>query len=149
MIDILGEDLAARVRTVPALTGSAAFALGGHAADPGLKDIALPAAWIGLIGEQVEEAPFSPATPAGGIVSYMQVMLSTFSVIVIVDYSQEASLLGTQFPLMIDVMKAVHGQQSPSGHRWRYFGSKLAFTLPDRIGYDQRYTVTWALNPDL
>jgi hypothetical protein len=148
VISECAADLAARVRSVPALANSAAFALGGKGTDPALKEIPLPAAWLALNLEQVDEDPLDRSTRyAPGIVPEVQMMVATFPVLVIVPYIDETDLITNQYPLLESVVKAVKasGGEAPSGHRWRYIGQRLAFVYPDRLGYEQRYTLNWTL----
>jgi hypothetical protein len=144
MISENAADLVARVTSVPALTASAGFALGGRGSDPGLVKIPLPAAWIMFGKDQVDEAPYGTSqTGGGGLVPTGENIQQIFSVVIYVPYLSQDDLLNVQFPLLEAVITAVrgNGEPAPSGNRWRYIGQKLAMVYPDRLAYEQHYTL--------
>lgn len=139
-------DLIDRVKSVSALTASASIFLGGHGTDPALLKIPLPAAWVRYEQDSPDEAPYSTSSGAGpAIVPASQVCLAMCSVIIYVPYVSESDLLTTQYPLLEQVIAAIHGKDAPSGHRWRYFGQKIALVANDRMAYQQRYTLDMVL----
>jgi hypothetical protein len=149
MISEIANDLLTRVRTISDLSGTTSFAIGGKAADPSLKEISLPACRLILIQDYVDEDPMTRSSHLGPeVVPKVQQILFTFSALVIVPYEDDISILNTQFPLLESVITTVHGEApTPLGgaHRWRYIGQKLSFVYPDRLGYEQRYTVNGPL----
>jgi hypothetical protein len=145
MIAENAEDLVARVTSVPALATSAGLALGGRGADPALTKIPLPAAWIMFGKDQVNEPPYGTSQSGGfgGMVPQIENIQQVFSVVIYVPYISQDDLLTTQYPLLESVIAAVrgNGRPAPSGHRWRYIGQKLAMVYPDRLAYEQHYTI--------
>ncbi|MGZ3325701.1 MAG: hypothetical protein ACXU85_00990 [Xanthobacteraceae bacterium] len=139
------EDLVARVTSVPALATSAGLALGGRGADPALTKIPLPAAWIMFGKDQVDESPYgtSQSGMRGGLTPNGENVQQVFSVVIYVPYVSQDDLLTVQFPLLESVIAAVRGdgKPAPSGNRWRYTGQKLAMVYPDRLAYEQHYTL--------
>lgn len=136
-------DLVARVTSVPELTNSAGLAVGGRGNDPGLIKIPLPAAWV-MFGKDMNEEDVPGSSPHGGfnMVGASTTVLATYSVLIYVPYLSQDDLLNVQFPLLLSVIRAIRGQEAPSGHRWRYTGQKLALVYPDRLAYEQHYTLT-------
>jgi hypothetical protein len=145
MIADNAEDLVARVTSVPALANSAGLALGGRGADPALTKIPLPAAWIMFGKDQVNEPPYgtSQSGGSGGMVPMGENVQQVFSIVIYVPYLSQDDLLTVQFPLLEAVIAAVrgNGRAAPSGNRWRYIGQKLAMVYPDRLAYEQHYTL--------
>lgn len=139
MIAECTADLVARITALPALTNSASIFLGGHGADPGLIKVPLPAVWIIFAKDQPVE--YHTASDAPNMPPGIAVMLATFSVVTYLPYASQADLLAVQYPLLESMIKAINGQPSPSGHRWRYTGEQLVMVYPDRIAYDQHYVV--------
>jgi hypothetical protein len=64
-------------------------------------------------------------------------------VVIYVPYVSQDDLLTVQFPLLESVIAAVrdNGSEATSGNRWRYIGQKLAMVYPDRLAYEQHYTL--------
>jgi len=142
MIGEISNDILERVRSVGALTSSTSFAIGGKATDPALKEIPLPACRLILLNIFPDEDPHTTGTSRGpGIVPRTQVMLFDYRALVIVPYGDDNDILNVQFPLLESVASAVKANTAPSGHRWRFLGQKLSFVYPDRMGYEQRFTV--------
>jgi hypothetical protein len=145
MIADNAADLVTRVASVPALANSAGLALGGRGADPALTKIPLPAAWIMFGKDQVNEQPYGTSQSGGfgGMVPQIENIQQVFSVVIYVPYTSQDDLLTVQYPLLEAVVAAVRGdgRAAPSGHRFRYIGQKLAMVYPDRLAYEQHYTV--------
>lgn len=136
------EDFVDKVKSVPVLASSAGLAIGGKATDPGLLKIPLPAAWIMYTSDNPDEPPYGRGGEQPGMVPAVEVLLATVSVLVYLPYTTQDDLLQNQFPVLESVVKAIRGTTAPSGHRWRYIGQRLAFVYPDRIAYEQHYTLT-------
>jgi hypothetical protein len=135
--------LVSLVTSVPSLSASAGLAVGGKGSDPGMIKIPLPAAWVMYTKDDVDEPPYGKTnSDQPGIVGAVQAVLATCSVLIYLPYSTQDDLLTVQFPLLESVIKAVHGKEAPSYHRWRYIGQKLALVYPDRIAYEQHYTLS-------
>lgn len=145
MISENARDLVNRITTLPALEASTGLALGGKGTDPGMLKVPLPAAWVMFTTDDAAEAPFGNSGYQPGLVSESQVMSLTFHVLVYIPYISQEDLLNVQFPLLESIARTVHAKPAPSGHRWRYLGQKLALVYPDRIGYEQHYTLTAVL----
>lgn len=142
MISEVANDLLAKIRSVPALASSTSYAIGGKATDPALKEIPLPACRLLFIAVTPDEDPRTIGSGRGGnIVPKSEVVLCDFRALVLVPYGDDADILNVQFPLLEAVAEAVKATPAPSGHRWRYFGLKLSFVFPDRLGYEQRFTL--------
>lgn len=135
-------DLIAKIQTLPQLASSSGLAIGGKGTDPGLLKIPLPAAWIMYSKDDVDEAPFGQGGAQPGLVPAQEVVLATCSVLIYLPYTDQDDLLNVQLPLLESVITAIRGKIAPSGHRWRYVGQKLALVYPDRIAYEQHYTLT-------
>lgn len=146
MISECAADLLAKVKTVPALAISAALSLGGKSADPGLLKIPLPAAWVMLTKDASDEPSYEHG-PDSGVIHAGPVLLATFSVNVFTAYSDDANMLTATYPMLEAIAVAIHATESPSGFRWRYAGQRVALVYPDRLTYEQRYTVNYVLTP--
>lgn len=145
MITALAQDLLTRVESLAALTNRTGLSIGGRTNDPGLLKIPLPAAWIVLKNDTVDESSFQRG-PESGLVPPSQEMMATFAITLFVPYINDADLLTTQYPLLESVWGAIHAKESPSGYRWRYIGQHIALVYPDRICYEQRFTVSFVTN---
>jgi len=135
------SDLIAKITSLPEFENSAGLALGGKGTDPGLVKVNLPAAWVMYSKDDVDEEPFGHNSHPGMVPS-LQVSLVTCSILIYLQYTTQEDLLAVQFPLLERVILSIRGSTAPSGHRWRYLGQKLALVYPDRIAYEQHYTLT-------
>ena len=144
MIAECAADLLSKVKTVPALATSAALSIGGRSADPGLVKIPLPASWVTLSKDASDEQSYEHGPPSGVIT--VNELLATFAVTTFIPYINDDDLLGTQFPLLESIIVAIHATESPSGFRWRYAGQRIALVYPDRLAYEQRYTVNYVIS---
>ncbi len=147
MIAENAADFSARFMTVTEFEGRVAFGLGGHGTDPGLTAIPLPAAWLNFSSDVVDEAPFGHSQARPGMVPEVELVLASFTAAIYLPYVDEADLIATQYPLLEACIKAVKANQgqSPGGFRWRYVGQKLALLYPDRLAYEQHYTLNWPM----
>ena len=75
------------------------------------------------------------------LVPATQIMLGTWAVTIFVPYVDDTDMLATQYPLLEAVRDAIHATDAPSGERWCYLGQKIALVYPDRLAYEQRYSV--------
>ena len=140
-------DLLARVRSVPVLATSTGLFLAGKGADPTLQGISMPGANVVFTQDQVDEDPYTPSGRGPGRVPAQEVILSTHSVFIYLQNTNETDLLAVQLPVIEAVILAVkaNGLPSPkSRHGWRYIGQRYVL-LPDRLIYEQRYTLNWVL----
>lgn len=135
MIAENAANLVGLIRSVPSLANSAGFAAGGKAPDPALTKIPLPAAWVLYIGDKPNE-PSTGANPAG------QTLTANFVVMLYIPYVSETDLETNQYPLLEAVIQSIRGQQAPKGMKWHYEGQRLASVNPDRLSYEQRYSLT-------
>jgi len=144
MIGEIGTDLLNRVRSVPSLASSTSFAIGGKATDPALKTIPLPACRLLFMNMYADEDPRSTGSSrGGGMVPADQVVIFDFRALLIVPYLDDTDILTVEFPLLNAVVDAIKDTSVPtaSGHRWRLLSQKLSFVYPDRLGFEQRYTI--------
>ena len=102
MITALAQDLLTRVESLAALTNRTGLSIGGRTNDPGLLKIPLPAAWIVLKNDTVDESSFQRG-PESGLVPPSQEMMATFAITLFVPYINDADLLTTQYPLLESV----------------------------------------------
>lgn len=148
MIAECAADILAKVKTVPDFTTASGvmvgLSIGGRSSDPGMLKIPLPAAWVTLKSDQTDEQDYTHG-PASGLIPTTQGMLATYAVMVFVPYIDDDDLLDTQYPLLEAVASAVHGTESPSGLRWRYIGQRIALVYPDRLAYEQRFTLNFPI----
>jgi hypothetical protein len=147
LIAEIAADLLAKVQSVAGLETSAGLSIGGRSQDPGLLKVPLPAAWCSLKTDQTDEQDYTHG-PGSGLILPSQRMMGTWAVMVFIPYIDDADLLATQFPLLEAVANAVHGTTTPSGFAWRYIGQRIALVYPDRLAYEQRFTLHYALNSD-
>lgn len=128
------KQLLALINAVPALNQRVGLRVGGGATDPAMLTLPLPAAWVLLTGDR-------PLDPAAAVNPRGQMVEITYSVMVYVANVSQSDLIDAQIPLLESVIVAVHGQQSPSGHKWKYGGQRLVVVNTDKLGYEQRFTV--------
>jgi hypothetical protein len=143
----MAVDLLAKVQSVPSLETSASLSIGGRSTDPGLLKVPLPAAWVSLKTDQTDEQDYTHG-PGSGLILPSQRMMGTWAVMVFIPYIDDADLLATQFPLLEAVANAVHSTTTPAGFAWRYIGQRIALVYPDRLAYEQRFTLHYAMNSD-
>ncbi len=142
MISEQVADLVAKVQTVTALAASSGLAIGGRGEDPGMVKMPLPAAWIMFTKQEPGESPYSTSGARPGLVPTSEASVLVCSVLIYLPYDTQDDLLLVQFPLLEAVVKAVHATQAPNKNRWRYMEQKLALVFPDRLAYEQSYTLT-------
>lgn len=144
MLAALMADIKAKVETVTVLAQATSLSIGGRSVDPGLLLIPLPAAWIVFKNDQVDEEQYQHG-PSSGLVPRSQVVMATIAVTVFIEYLDDADLLANQFPLLERVAEAVHATEisAAPAYRWRYIGQKIALVYPDRLAYEQRFTVDY------
>lgn len=140
MIADLGADLIAKVQSITSLALSSSLTLGGRATDPGMLKMSVPCAWVSMKGDAEDESSLS-ALSGSSLVPATQIMLGTWAVTIFVPYVDDTDLIATQYPLLEAVRDAIHGTDAPSGERWGYLGQKIALVYPDRLAYEQRYSV--------
>jgi hypothetical protein len=141
MIAEAAQDILDKIRTVTALTDATGIALGGKGTDPGQQKLPLPSCWLMYGKDDPDELPFENGR-GPGIVPAQQVITITMVAMIYIQYTTQADMLAVQYPLLRSVIAAVHGQAAVNRNRWRYVGQKLAFVYPDRIAYEQHYTLT-------
>lgn len=144
MIADLATDLIARVKGITSEKFGVAvkrvgLAVGGTSIDPTLEDVEHPAAWVIYVSDQNID-PSDQGTCAGAQVKV------NFVVKIIVDYANEADLIANQYPLLVEVVRAVNGQAGPVGaKRWKYEGQAIDELTSNRIVFDQRYSIVTIL----
>jgi hypothetical protein len=147
MLAELAADLLEKVRSVEALTNSAALTIGGKALDPDLTKIPLPAAWVVLRKEGKDVTPYERNDMSGVVDEYM--LGGIWTVTVMVPYLSDEDLLTTQYPLLESVRKAIHKnavaiEEADGAMRWAYMGMRIALVYTDRLAYEQTYHVNYA-----
>jgi hypothetical protein len=138
-------DLLARVKTVPALSGSSSLTLGGKVDDATLQKILLPAAWVRFPKEVPDEQSYTHGS-ASGVVHEAQPMLAFYSVVIFVQYTTDDDFANVQVPLLETVRDTVHAEQPdiPGVFAWRYAGSHIVRVFQDRLAYEQVYAVDYS-----
>jgi hypothetical protein len=138
-------DLLARVKTVPALSGSSSLTLGGKVDDATLQKILLPAAWVRFPKDIPDERSFTHG-PESGYISKSQAMQAIFSVVIFVQYTTDDDFANVQVPLLETVRDTVHAEQPdiPGVFAWRYAGSHIVRVFQDRLAYEQVYAVDYS-----
>jgi hypothetical protein len=126
--------LVSLIQGIAVLSKSTGLAAGGRTPDPGLLKIPLPAAWVLYAGDK-------PNEPQTGFNASNQVLTANYVVMIYIPYISAADLEANQYPMIEAVIQAIRGQQAPKGQRWRYEGQKLSVVNPDRLAYEQRYSV--------
>ncbi len=147
MISELASDLLAKVQSVGGWSTTPALSIGGKSGDPGLIKIPIPAAWVRLHQDM-------PDTPNeryergsdSGFVGPNQVM-AVYAVTIFLPYTDDANILTEQFPRLEAVINAVHATSAPLAMQWRYAGQLLKLVYPDRLAYEQHYTVNFVHQP--
>jgi hypothetical protein len=129
------SDLAERLSAVPALSGRVGMSLGGRGSDPAMTKVPLPAAWLVL----AKHTPVDPDTHPVHTPKSQMVAVG-FTVLLFFPYAAQEELVSTWYPLLEDIIRAVRGEQTPSGTTWRYGGSSLKVVAPDRLGYEVAFT---------
>jgi hypothetical protein len=136
----LADDLLTKVRGVTTLASRTSLSIGGKSGDPGLLKIDLPAAWAKFANDESDERSYERG-PDSGLVSEAQLQMATFIVTILIPYTDDDDLLTVQYPLLEEVIAAVHATDSPTGFRWRYRKQRIALVYTDRLAYEMHFTV--------
>ena len=134
MIAENSAQLVTLIQGIAILSKSTGLAAGGKSPDPALIKIPLPAAWVLYAGDK-------PNEPQTGFNASNQVLTANYVVMIYIPYISAADLESNQYPMLEAVIQSIRGQQAPKGQRWRYEGQKLSVVNPDRLAYEQRYSV--------
>lgn len=141
MTALLAADLLAKVRTITALENRTSLSIGGRSEDPGLVKIPLPAAWVTNKSTEPDERDYSHGPTSGFIGA--DISMATWCVTTFIQYTDDADLINVQFPMLDAIVAAVHGTDGPDGSmQWRDAGRRIALVYPDRMAYEQRFTIT-------
>ncbi len=123
------QDIFAKISAIPALASSTGLTVGGHAPDPGMTKIPLPAAWV-LFSEADNQnvgilLNLPPKQP--NVLMQVTVMLH-------IAYTSQSDLISTQYPLLEAVIAAVQGTSVGTfgSARWNLHSAKLSAINPDR-----------------
>jgi hypothetical protein len=138
-------DLLARVKSIASLTDRTSLSIGGRSADPGLVKVPLPAAWVTFGKDESDEHDYNHGDTSG-FIREAPLMLSTWPITIFIPYTTDDDLINVQFPLLESVISAVHAKDAPSGLRWRFAGQRIALVYPDRLAYEQRYTLNYTIS---
>ncbi|MGC9237759.1 MAG: hypothetical protein ACP5GF_12810, partial [Thiomonas sp.] len=113
MIAECAQDLFTKIGALGPLASSVGLAIGGKEPDTGMAKLPLPAAWI-LPASGVNKIPdnFLQQPPTKSW------QLATYVVLLHVPYGAQSDLVANQYPLLENVVVAVHGTTSPGGARW-------------------------------
>ncbi len=122
------------IRTIPALSAKTGLALGGRGGDAGLADVPVPYCWVLFAGDENLDSKKE------GTVAMVPTLLLRYVVLVGVPYNSESDLLTTEYPLLKQVWQTINGQQTPSGSKWRYTGTRPPAINPDRLIFTQVFT---------
>lgn len=141
MIAEHAADLLAKIRSVAALADRTSMTVGGRSSDPGMVKIPLPACWLTFGREDNDEQSFERG-PSSGVISTCTVM-GTYAATVMIPYTTDDDLLNVQFPMLEQIINTIHGTEAPGGMQWRFLRQVISNVYPDRLAYEQRYTVTY------
>ena len=123
------QDIFTKISALPALASSTGLTVGGHAPDPGMTKMPLPAAWV-LFSEadnqntgQLLNLP--PRQP--NVLMQVTVMLH-------IPYTSQSDLIAVQYPLLESVVAAVQGTSvgTSQSARLNLHSVKLSALNPDR-----------------
>lgn len=144
MIAETAQDLIARVKGITSEkfgvnVQRVGLAAGGTAVDPTMEKVEYPVAWVIYVSDQTLD-PSDQGSCGGALVKL------NFVVKIIVNYDNEKDLIDNQYPLLVEVIQAVNGQQGPQGSkRWKYEGQGIDELTSNRIVFDQRYSISTTL----
>ncbi|MDE2097773.1 MAG: hypothetical protein KGL39_11030 [Patescibacteria group bacterium] len=127
MIAECANQLFTLISAVPGLTTSTGMTVGGKSPDPGMTKIPLPAAWVLPVSGTSLDDMRNPLPPTIAMIE------QEFAVMLHVPYTSQSDLIANQLPLLENVIKAVQGQEAPTGERWVAKGYKLVVVNPDRL----------------
>lgn len=135
MIAELATDLITKIKTVSALQDRVGMASAGGPADPAMKTVPLPAAWLLFAGDQPRSGD-----PRG---SRSEDIDFSFSLSVMVSYKDQSDLINTQLPTLEAIAKSVSGRDSTnSALRWKYQGAQLVEVFTDRLVYELSFSAS-------
>ncbi len=138
---LMAADLLAKVRSITALALRTSLTLGGRTIDPGLVNVALPAAWVTHTASKPDQRDYTHGPESGFISASMQ--MAEWAVILFIEYSTDDDMLNVQYPLLDELVLAVHGTLSPTGMQWRDAGRRISKIYPDRLAYEQNFTLSF------
>ena len=144
MIAETAQDLITRVKAITSnkfgvSVKRVGLAAGGTAIDPTMEKVEYPAAWVIYVSDQTVD-PSDQGSCGGAMVKL------NFVVKIIVNYDNEKDLIDNQYPLLVEVIRAVNGQQGPTqSKRWKYEGQSIDELTSNRIVFDQRYSISTIL----
>lgn len=144
MIAECAADLLAKFTSVGNWATAPSLSTGGKSGDPGLVKIPIPAAWVNFAKDANDELPYEHSPPSG-VIGPPQVM-ATFAATIFLPYTTDDDLLTVQFPRLKAIILAIHSTDvagSAGTLQWRYAGQRIALVYPDRLAYEQRYTVNF------
>lgn len=143
MISLLASDLLTAAKSVQSnkfgtVVKRVGLAAGAKGMDPTMSKVQTPAAWVVFIGDQNQSISNEGECPTFTKLNFI--------VKVFMDYTTEADLITTQYPLLVEVITTINGRQGPVGSRkWKYEGQTLDEMTGNRVIFDQRYSIVAAL----
>lgn len=132
-IGALTNDIVERVRAVSSFNGRVGLAVGGQDVDPINRNISRPASWVIYVGDDFLEG--DPMNPCQTLIKL------NYIVKILVDYDTETNLINTHLPLLHEVAQAVQGGEPVPGMKWFYEGQGLEALEPDRMVWNQQYSI--------
>lgn len=134
MIAECGQDLLTKIQAIPALANSTSLILGGTLPDPGAVKITPPAVWIlHKKAKNTRDESQKIALPSQNINALLSYIVAL--------YLAPTAQIATQWPLLKTVIKAIHGTDAPTGHRWYWESHDLAAFNVDRMIYPIIFSV--------
>lgn len=135
MIAELAIDLIDKLKTVTALSNRVGMAAAGGAADPAMKSVPLPAAWVAY----ASDTPIR-GTGRGNLAEDSEIR---FTVAVLISYTDQSDLINTQLPTLETIVRSVSGKDSTNfALRWKYAGTQLVDVSSDRLVYEMSFTAS-------
>lgn len=135
------QDLYQKIQAIPALASSTGFTLAGKAPDPGATKVSLPAAWP-IFSHAVSLQSPNEALPSANVQSTLYFVVALY-----IANEDQVDLFANQFPLIGQVISAVHGTTAPSGVRWRWIETLKPTINPNRYIYPISFAVDAATAP--
>lgn len=134
-IQHFSQDIVAKVNSVAEFDGRVGLAVGGKQHDPTNQQITMPAAWVIYTGDDLIAG--SQMNPQ------VQNYTCNFVVKILVNYADETSLSTVELPLLHKVAKVVQGSEPTNypGFVWSYDGQGLESLDPDRMVWQQQYSI--------
>lgn len=131
----LAQDLYDKLNAMPSLAGKVGLTSGGKGNDPALTQMPLPGAWAVFRALEATD-------PSIAINPRVQTMQCKFSVMLFIAYGTQSDLIATQYPIFVEVVKAIRGTEAPNETRWHFDNANVIMINPDRLGYELAFSAS-------